>query len=163
MRYFYLFILTLILISCNEKKGYSNATDHSKKDNFVKSIIDNAFHENSLIYCPKNKSWMSDYKKNTNIAISKNYIVILQLEGLIPSSGVKKIYDIGRIIYRTKHTIIAVKLMFYGDKILETGTIAIDQDQNNELHIVSWIGSTGKPKYAHFSCNDTHDRTLGSF
>ena len=51
MRYFYIFILTLILISCNEKKGYGSSTIEygtertdisvenvadSEKDNIVK-------------------------------------------------------------------------------------------------------------------------------
>ena len=43
MRYFYIFILTLILISCNEKKGYGTTIEYGAKEkvdpDYCRSVI----------------------------------------------------------------------------------------------------------------------------
>ena len=77
MRYFYIFILTLILISCNEKKGYSKVEIEYGEDIEVTSESEcrNVVEKGKILSTYFNKDTLEEYSSKVKTRILyKGYI-----------------------------------------------------------------------------------------
>ena len=76
MRYFYIFILTLILISCNEKKGYSMVAIGYGEEIEVTSESEcrNVVEKGKILFTYQNPEYKDDYWFGYLRILHKGYV-----------------------------------------------------------------------------------------